>query len=144
MKDNIDKLANMAYGMNTGGCCNGGSVEVRATGDISDRFQPMIGEYQPTGEYSLLEDEDGPGTLQLRQDPDAQANWVEAPKYRNIHGVRLELEYEFEQFWQLWIDLGRFALSWDKSVCPGDATDWRIHGPKFDFEYSANITISCK
>ena len=142
--------------MNTGVCCDGGSVEVRATGDISEGFQPMLGEYQPTGEYNRLEDVDshifGPGNEELSKDPDFQANWVEAPKYRNIHGVQLSLEYgplaPNGQYWALPIDLGRHALSYDKTACPVDTTDWRMSdirfGHNYNLEYSANITISCK
>ena len=135
--------------MNTG-CCDGGSVEVRATGDISEGFQPMLGEYQPTGEYNRLEDVDshifGPGNEELSKDQDFQANWLEAPKYRNIHGVQLSLEYgplaPNGQYWALRIDLGRSALSLDKSFCPVDTTDWRAYERRTD--HSANITISCK
>ena len=140
--------------MNTGGCCNGGSVEVRATGDISEGFQPMLGEYQPTGEYSLLEDVSGPaggpGFRELRQDPDFQANWLEAPKYRNIHGVQLRLAYgplaPNGQYWILPIDLGRHAFTYEKSACPVDTTDWRMRDVQVSpvDDYSANITISCK
>ena len=136
--------------MNTDSCCNGGSVEVRATGDISEGFQLILGEYQPTGEYSYLEEVSGPaggpGFRELRQDPDFQANWLEAPQYRNIHGVQLSLEYGAlapnGQYWALRIDLGRNVVSLDKSACPMDTTDWRAYERRT--EYSANITISCK
>ena len=81
----------------------------------------MIGEYQPTGEYGYLI---GVGSV---------------PKFDNIHGVRLEYNY-YEKYWQLWIDSRRSAVSIEKDVCHKDVTDWQING----FEYSANITITCK
>ena len=129
---------------------------MRATGDISDRFQLILGEYQPTGEYSLLEDVNGPGSRELRQDPDAQANWLEAPKYRkNVPGtfmgyIQLTLEYgelaPNGQYWGLSIDPGRSAFTYEKSACPVDTTDWRMRDVQVSpvDDYSANITISCK